>query len=327
MQSVDVIVVNWNGRQWLDECLESLQAQTHPCRVVLVDNGSSDGSVELVRQRFPEIEIVALRNNQGFAGGNLEGLAATRSDFIAVLNNDARADPKWLEHLVLAMQGDREVGICASMLLLDGSGLLNGAGIGITTAGVGFDRGFGCDVGRYRVRERVFGACGAAALYRRQMLDEIGFFDDEFFLYDEDVDLSFRAQLAGWKCVFVPEAIVHHRMSASVGRLSWLHAYYHARNLEFVWIKNMPSGLMVRYAHHKLIQEIGNFCYLCLRHGRWGAYFRAKADAVRMLRRMLAKRRKIQRQRRVSDRYVAGLMTSLFEPGYIRAKFRQMVRG
>ena len=128
----------------------------------------------------------------------------------------------------------------------------------------------------------MFGACGAAVLYRRRMLEEIGFLDEDFFLYDEDTDLSFRAQLAGWKCVYVPNAIVYHKGNATTGRLSDTHVYFHTRNLEFVWIKNMPGGLMLRFIHHKVVQEIGSFFYLCVRHGKWATFFKAKWDALKM---------------------------------------------
>ena len=159
------------------------------------------------------------------------------------------------------------------------------------------------------------------------MLDEIGFLDDDFFLYDEDTDLNFRAQLAGWKCVYVPGAVVHHVSNATAGRLSDTHVYYHTRNLEFVWLKNMPLGLMVRFAHHKFIQEIGAFCYLCLRHGKWRPYFRAKRDALRMIPVMWKKRKEIQRRKRVSNFYLKSIMTSLFTRALIGQKIRQFIRG
>jgi GT2 family glycosyltransferase len=225
------------------------------------------------------------------------------------------------------MLRDPTVGICASKLLFDGNGSINSAGDGLTTGAVGFNRGLGKDAALYNQSEYVFGACGAAVLYRRRMLEEIGFLDEEFFLYDEDTDLNFRAQLAGWKCVYVPEAIVYHKGNATAGRLSDMHVYYHTRNLEFVWLKNMPFGLMLRYLHHKFFQEFGSFCYLCLRHGKWRPYFRAKMDAVKLLPTMWKKRQAIQAQRRVSNSYVSALMTSMFSLDFARQKLRQLIRG
>jgi GT2 family glycosyltransferase len=325
---VSIIVVNWNGEELLKDCLKSLSRQSHTNRkIILIDNASTDGSVSFVRESFPEVEVVELAENKGFAGGNLEGFKVSQGEFIALLNNDARADERWIEKLLQAARTDPQIGICASKLLLDATRKVNSAGTGLTTAGVGFDRGFGSEEAPFESAELVFGACGAAVLYRRAMLDQIGFLDDDFFLYDEDADLSFRAQLFGWKCLYVPDAVVHHKLGATTGKLSDLHVYYHTRNLEFVWIKNMPTTLMVRYFHHKLIQELGAFFYLCLRHGKWKPFLRAKLDAVIMLPKMLKERRVIQEQRKVSDDYIKGMLTSIFGKDWFVQKTLQFIRG
>jgi hypothetical protein len=204
---------------------------------------------------------------------------------------------------------------------------VNSAGDGLTTAGVGFNRGLGSEAGGFARPELVFGACGAAVLYRRRMIEEIGFLDEDFFLYDEDTDLSFRAQLAGWKCVFVPTAVAYHLANATSRRLSDLHVYYHTRNLEFVWVKNMPFAIMLRFAHHKAIQEFGSFCYLCIRHGKWIPFFRAKRDALKMLGIMLQKRAKIQSGKRVPDRYIRSILTSMLTLGFFNQKIKQLIEG
>jgi GT2 family glycosyltransferase len=326
---VSVIVVNWNGHALLRECLESLCRQTAVDKeILLVDNGSTDLSLQLVMEHFPEVRTVALAENCGFAIGNLEGLKAAQGEFVALMNNDACADESWIENLLSVVVEDERIGICSSKIVnKDGTDMINSAGTGITMAGVGFDRGAREGTTRFCLKQFVFGACGAAVLYRRKMLDEIGFLDDDFFLYDEDTDLNFRAQLAGWKCVYVPSAVVHHKGNATVGRLSDTHVYYHTRNLEFVWIKNMPLGLMLRFAHHKVLQEIGSFCYLCLRHRRWRPFFRAKMDAMRMLPKMWKKRRMIQARRSVSNAYLRSLMTSMFTLDFVLQKLRQLVKG
>jgi hypothetical protein len=293
----------------------------------LVDNGSEDSSVSFVREKFADVQIIDLKENRGFTGGNSAGLKAAYGEFIALVNNDTRADEKWLENLVRPMIEDETVGICASKILFSADGSINSAGDGMTRAAVGFNRGLGKGSSEYNTLGSVFGACGAAVLYRRRMLDEIGFLDDDFFLYDEDTDLSFRAQLAGWKCAYVPTALVHHRSNATSVRLSDTHVYYHTRNLEFVWIKNMPAGLMLRFAPQKLLQEIGSFCYLCLRHGKWSAYFRAKRDALRMLPLMWKKRKIIQSRRRVSNSYMRSMMTPLLSMELICQKIRQFIYG
>ena len=325
---VTIIVVNWNGRRFLEDCLGSLCCQTYPYReTILVDNGSTDSSVGFAREKLPGVKIIELGENRGFTGGNLAGLDAARGEFIMLLNNDTRADEMWLETILQPMLQDPTVGICASKLVFADDKKINSAGDGITTAAVGFNLGLGKDGALFNKSGPVFGACAAAVLYRRKMLDEIGFLDDDFFLYDEDTDLNFRAQLAGWKCVYVPGAVVHHVSNATAGRLSDTHVYYHTRNLEFVWLKNMPLGLMVRFAHHKIMQEVGAFCYLCLRHGKWRPYFRAKRDALRLVPVMWKKRKEIQRRKRVSNFYLKSIMTSLFTRELIGRKIRQFIRG
>ncbi len=327
-KKISIVVVNWNGKSFLQDCLGSLLSQTYANReIIAVDNGSGDDSVGYIREHFPAVAVVALASNAGFTGGNGEGLKVSHGEFICLVNNDTKVHERWLENLVQPMLTDRSIGICASKILFATNGTLNSAGDGITTAAVGFNIGLNQGAAQFNMPARVFGACGAAVLYRRQMLEEIGFLDEDFFLYDEDTDLSFRAQLAGWKCAYVPTAIVHHVSNATTVRLSDIHVYYHARNLEFVWIKNMPAGLMLRFAPQKLLQEIGSFCYICLRHGKWGAYFRAKRDALRMFPLMRQKRKDIQSRRRVSKFYLRSMMTPLLSMALIRQKIRQFIYG
>lgn len=325
---VSLITVNWNGKHLLNDCLTSLSRQNYsPYEVIVVDNGSTDGSDDFVRQKFPDIELVQLPENHGFAGGNAEGLKVAKGEFIALLNNDACADEYWIENLIQPMLCDSTVGVCASKLFVNGTGKLESAGDGLTTWGVGFKRGFEQNPTFYNLQEQVFGASAAGCLYRRKMLEAIGFLDLDFFFNDEDTDLSFRAQLGGWKCIYVPKAIVYHRVNATIGRMTDRHVYFHARNLEFLWLKNMPTGLMVRYAHHKLLQEIGSFCYLCIRLGKWKPFFLAKRDAIRLLPQMWRKRQEIQKNKKVSNRYIQSLLTPIFSTDIIRQKVRQFIRG
>ena len=321
---VSIIVVTWNGRDLLGSCLESLCRQRYADReIVLVDNGSVDGSAQFVLDEFPEVRIVVLAENRGFTGGATAGLEACSGEFIALLNDDAQADEHWLGNLLHAMHGDPRIGICASKILRADNGTIDSAGDGLTTWGVGYKRGLGKDVSCYSSQGYVFGACGAAALYRRTMLEEIGFLDELLFMHYEDTDLNFRAQLAGWKCLYVPMAIVYHKVSGTVPALSEEHVYYHARNLEAVWIKDMPVALMLRFAHHKLFQEIASFLYLCLMRRQWKAYLKAKRDAVKLLPSQLRRRREIQKRRTVSNSYLQSMLTPLFNRELIQQKTRQ----
>jgi hypothetical protein len=155
------------------------------------------------------------------------------------------------------------------------------------------------------------------------MLDDVGFLDEDFFLYQEETDLNFRAQLAGWKCLYVPDAVAHHVVGATADSLPSVCAYYHARNLELTWVKNMPLALMMRFAHHKAIQEAWSFWYHCAR-GQWGPFIRAKRDALKMLPGTLGKRRTVQRKRRVSSAYVRGLLAPVLGRELLRQKLLQL---
>ncbi len=325
---VSIIVLNWNGKRLLKECLETVSCQTYQSsEIVFVDNASSDGSVDFVIEHFPHIRIVQLDQNYGFAGGNARGLEVCEGEFIALLNNDTRVEINWLENLLSPMMKDSSVGICASKLLVDPTGEIDAAGDVVTTWGVGFKRGCGGASNLFREEQPVFGACAAAALYRRTMLDDVGFLDEDFFFNDEDTDLNFRAQLAGWKCTYVPSALVHHKVNASIGHLSDLHVYYHVRNLEFLWLKNMPNALMLRYGHHKLIQELGSFFYLCVRHGKWRPFFKAKKDVLQLFPRMLKKRHEVQAKRRVSNAYLQQQFLSIWSQELMKQKIRQFIYG
>jgi GT2 family glycosyltransferase len=218
---VSIIVVNWNGERFVKDCLDALSNQSYAnCEIILVDNGSADNSVRFTREHFPAVKIVALTENKGFTVGNAAGLEVAQGAYIAFVNNDARPDEGWLENLLQPMLRNRTVGIGASKLVFENPRILNSAGDGLTTAGVGFNRGLGHAAAAFDTPEPVFGACGAAVLYRRRMLDEIGFLDEDFFLYDEDTDLNFRAQLACWKCAYILTAVAYHVVNATAERRS-----------------------------------------------------------------------------------------------------------
>lgn len=299
MVKLSVVVVNYNGCELVAECLASLAAQTLPdVEVLVVDNASSDDSVALVRREFPQFGVIRLERNYGFAGGSNRGIAASRGEFVALLNNDAVADPPWAERLVAAA-ADSSVGMAASRVLLySDRGRLDSAGDGMTTVGVAFKRGHLAPADRFARSEKVFGASGCAMLLRRAMLDDVGLFDEDFFLIYEDADLAFRAQLRGWGCVYVPGAVVYHRLNASIGSLSATYVYYGQRNVEYVYFKDMPSRLLWTSLPAHLLNDALAAAYFACR-GRFGSFVRAKLDVLRALRPLRAKRRAIQARARV----------------------------
>jgi GT2 family glycosyltransferase len=315
---VSVIIVHYKAMRYLPDCLDALRAQSfRDFETILVDNASGDGAVEYVRRNHPEVRLFPLASNRGFTGGNIEGLRHARGEYVALLNPDTVADPKWLAELIRPMERDERVGICASRLVIHGTGAIDSAGDGMATSGLGFKRGFEQPAGDYAESGPVFGACGGAALYRRRMIDEIGFFDDDFFLVHEDTDLNFRALLAGWRCVYVAEAVVLHRVSGTIGLRSPLAVRQFSRNTEWVYLKNMPLSLMLRYLHHKILVDLYTLID-SLRDGRIGSLLMGKIQALAGAPRMLKKRREVQRLRTISVREIDRMLTPVFSKELIR---------
>ena len=241
---VTVIIVNWNGEGYLERCLGSLRQQTYADReVLLVDNGSTDGSVGLVRGRFPEVRLLALERNAGFAAGNNLGIRASQGAYVATLNNDTEVEPGWLAALVAGMGSGPRVGMCASkMLFLHQRERINSTGIAVDRLGIAWDR----DGGRLDAEAglepgEVFGPCAGAALYRRDLLDEAGGFDDDYFYLYEDVDLAWRARLLGWRAWYCPSARVYHVHAGAGTEGSPLKSYLLARNRIWTLIKDYPG--------------------------------------------------------------------------------------
>jgi len=315
--SVRVIVVNWNGRRWLDGCFTALRQQERRAdELVLVDNGSSDDSVEYVRRTFPEVHVAALDRNLGFAGGNNAGAANAHTEFLVFLNNDTRPQPGWLAALLQAIEQDPSIGLVTSRLVYLGSpGVVDSAGDGYLRVGGAFKHGHGGPATDVAQSREVFGACGAAFVIRRSLFASLGGFDEDFFMVYEDVDLSYRARLLGWRVMYAHDAIVEHAGSASVGRASDTAVFYGQRNLEWTWLKNTPRALLWRTAiGHVLYDLAGGLAYA--RRGQMGVWLRAKWSALGGLRIVLSKRRVVQRSMAVAPQSLWVLM----ESGWIRVK-------
>jgi GT2 family glycosyltransferase len=320
---ISVIVANWNGKRFLETCLNALRRQTFQnFEALLVDNGSTDGSVEYVRTDFPEVTLIALNENRGFTGGNIAGYQQARGKLIVLLNNDTEADPHWLEELYRASQEFRHAGSFASkMLHFDERNCIDNCGFAITAAALTIDLGRGEQDGPVWVKSRkVFGACGGAAAYRRSMLDDIGFLDEDFFMVYEDVDLGFRAQLRGYECVFVPGAIVYHHLGATRRRTPGRNVFFSQRNVELVYLKNMPVGQILRSIPQRLVYEFGAAAYF-VKTGTGAAFFKAKMDVFRQLSVVLAKRKAIQSKRTVTNDQLRVVM----QKSWFGSKCRKLV--
>lgn len=240
-----VVVLNWNGRSYLRDCLRSVLDQSYPwSRVLVVDNASTDGSKEIVSDEFPEVRLLPLPENRHFARGTNAGIREALRDpqcaYAVTLNNDTRVDREWLASLVRET-ADGVGTVASKLLLMDRPRILNSAGLCIAPDGSGMDRGWNeVDEGQYDASGDVFGASAGAALYRREVLESVGLFDEDFLAYYEDLDLAWRARIAGWTSRFAPRAIVHHKFSASHGRGSPLKTYLCERNRIWNLVQNYP---------------------------------------------------------------------------------------
>jgi GT2 family glycosyltransferase len=241
---LSIIIPNWNGGKFLPTCLDALGNQTYPSiEVIIADNASRDGSQELIRSQYPQVTLVELAENRGFTGACNAGIQVASGVYIALLNNDTEVDVGWAAAVVGAFEQHPEIGIVASkMLLFDKRDHIHTAGDYFTLDGRAGNRGvWQKDEGQFDTEEYVFGACGGSSVYRKTMLDQIGILDNDFFFSLEDIDLAWRAQLTGWRCLYTPKAIVYHHLSATGGGVT--ASYYDGRNLIFTLVKNYPTAL------------------------------------------------------------------------------------
>jgi len=306
-----VIIPNWNGAAHLPTCLAALRAQTlTDFEVIVADNASYDESVDLLARDYPEVHVIRLEKNLGFAGACNAGLRAGRGEFLILLNNDTEADPHWLQEVSAAFDRHPQAGVIASkMLLFDRRTMLHTAGDIFKTDGTPGNRGvWEEDRGQY-AEGPVFSANGGSAAYRRQTLEAIGLLDDDFFFSCEDVDLAWRAQLAGWPVIYAPRAVVYHKLSATGGGAT--ASFYDGRNFIYLLVKDVPNEVWRKYWLNLLRGQLA-ITYAAVRAWR-GAAARARLRGqwagVLGIPRMLRKRRAVQATRRVPLEYIESLLS------------------
>ncbi len=248
---VTVVIPNWNGMRFLAECLAALEEQSagRP-RVIVVDNGSEDGSCDLIRLKFPWVSLIPLSSNEGFGRAVNRGIRAAETEFTALLNNDAVPEPDWLRELLAAMDANPDVGSCASKIVFyEDPGTIDSAGDSYAPWGVSFNIGHNePDGARHGEQRRIFGPCAAAALYRKSLFDRVGLFDENFFAYYEDTDFNMRALLCGNKSLYVPGARVrHHYSGSSAGKKSKLGSEEVYVHMTGAMIKGLPAAIIVKH--------------------------------------------------------------------------------
>ena len=330
--TVSVIVVTWNRRDLLRSCLQSLTRQQlkQPFEVVLVDNGSDDGSPEMALREFasqPAFRLTLIRNpdNRGFCAANNQGFAASKSDLVALLNNDAEAETDWLHGLSGAFESDRDIGMAASKILVYEDPLrIDKAGHLIYPDGQNRGRGSGeIDRGQYDRVEEVLWPDGCAAMYRREMLDQIGGFDEDFFAYADDAELGLRARIAGWKCLYIPSAVVRHHRGSTLGVRSSRRLQLIERNRVLLAAKLFPWSLLWLNGAYYLARLIASLWAAVRNRGEVGqfpgvqgkvraamALLTGDLKALKLLPRMLRKRRHVNQIRKLSPREVRNLILS-----------------
>jgi GT2 family glycosyltransferase len=316
--AASAIVLNFNGRGYVEDAVQSLLDQDFPgLEVIVVDNGSSDGSDGEVERRFGgRVRLLRTGRNLGFGAGNNVGIREGRGRYVLLLNNDAVATPSFAREMVAAAESDPRVGMVAAKVLeLERRDVIDTVGHLLYPDGLNRGRGrLETDAGQYDgCREALFPS-GAAALYRRAMLDEIGLFDESFFLYGDDAELGLRGRLAGWRCAFTPRAVAHHHYSRTTGAYSTLKAFHVERNRVWVLVKLFPlslillspfytaarltlaawAGLTGRGAAGRLARE-RSLPHLV------GVTLRAYASALRGLPAVLRERRRVQAAKRLSN--------------------------
>lgn len=322
-----VVVVSWNGAHLLSDCLDALLAQEAPGRrveVVVVDNGSTDGTVELLRDRYPQVRLIALDRNTGFAAAANRGIEATDAPFVVLVNNDAVCEPGFIAGLLAPFEppgAERVAAVTARIVLAsryrlsvdsrgglvdfrgrrwepspDGAELLNSTGGEVTVSGNGRDRDWLVPVSDAFSASDVFGFCGGAAALRRAALHDVGLFDESLFLYYEDTDLSWRLRRRGWTISYAPEAVVRHRHAASSGTQTEFFLRHNERNRLVVALRHAPASVVFRAVAHFVVHALRD----ALRGRGIRRHVSTAAYVVRRLPLLLRQRRELDRRATVA---------------------------
>lgn len=308
---VTVVIPNWNGKKYFRTCLDSLkklEARSWKLEIIVVDNGSTDGSLEFLKKNYPKVQIFTFSENRGFSAAVNLGIKGAQGRYIALLNNDTEVDKNWLQNLVIeAEKSDaKTMSFASKMVNFYQRDLLDSCGDGYTWYGRAYKRGLKQkDKGQFDKKEFIFGACAGAALYKKELFEKIGSFDEDFFAFNEDVDLSFRAQLAGFKCLYVPQAIVHHIKGGFSDNSTAF--FLGVKNTLNVVVKNWPAKFILLNLP-KIIYAQARIFFASLKLGFYTAFSKGYLCFLLQLPTMLRKRKQVQRLRVVSDEYLRSII-------------------
>ncbi len=282
MVQCSIVIPNYNGRKFLERCLLSLYRQKGiSFEVILVDNASTDQSLDYIRSDFPKVEIIELERNYGFSKAVNEGISVSNGEFVVLLNNDTEVESNWLVSLYHQInQSESIFSVSSKMIRFDERNIIDDAGDELTVLGWAFKRGDGEQVSDFRASGQIFSSCAGAAIYRKWIFDKIGVFDEDFFAYLEDVDIGYRAQLYGYHNEYCPDAIVYHVGSGTSGsKYNEFKIKLSARNNVYIFYKNMPYIQLLLNLPMLLIGFSVKYVFF-LRRG-WGSiYLRGLQEAI-----------------------------------------------
>ena len=296
--------------KFIGMCLDSLnQSDFYSYEVIVIDNGSVDGSLEMIEKNYPLVRLIKNPENMGFAVACNQGIKAAKGEYIILLNNDIEVESNWLTKLYEGMERHPECGMgTTKMMFLDQRDVFYNTGDLFHAWSAGGGRGQGeKDIGQYEEEDYVFGACAGAGIYRRNFFEKVGVFDEDFFIFAEDVDINMRGQLQGFKCVYLPKAKVYHIGTATVGLYSDRYIYLCKRNDIFVLIRNYSLKLYFKYLWTILTHQLNDIKYFTYR-GQGVVLFKSKIDVFKMLIPMLIRRFSIQKSRTVTDKKIDHLI-------------------
>lgn len=324
---ISVVILNYNGRRFIEVCISSVLAQDYPdIEIIVVDNGSDDGSNTIIRERYPQVRLVETGRNLGFAAGNNIGIRLARGKYIVVLNNDCELENGCIKAMKQAIEKHAEYGACASKIyLLSHEGLLDAAGIVVYPDGLSIGRGRLERGDLYDREEEVFFSSGCCSMYRKEMLDDIrlgdDYFDEDFFMYGDDTDLGWRARLRGWRCIYTPNARLYHAHSSTSGSYSHLKAFHVERNRIWILVKYFSLALILYGQFFTLARYFFQVYGALAGKGASGAFTKEHSNrdlleillkvywsALKGLPKMWKKRREILKRRAITARDMFNLL-------------------
>lgn len=303
--NTSIIIPNWNGEDYIIDCLDSLSKQSfRNFEIIVVDNGSTDNSLKLIEEKYPKVKIKKLSYNTGFAVAVNNGIKMSKAKYVVLMNNDTYADKNWLKELVEAMNSGGYGFAASKMLFYDKRSHINTAGDDITKYGWAMQRGFGNKDGKsFSDNKEIFSASGGSVIILRDLFKEVGYFDEKFFAYLEDVDWCYRAQLMGHKGLFVANSKIYHHVSATTKKLSTLGEYLTVRNTLAMIYKNFPPQLKRKYFFYILYAQLARL-FMDLNIKRILSCLRGQIGFLLMIPKLKKDRKKLLNKKVVDVEYL-----------------------